>query len=132
MNRVVLSGYLAADPKQNFTSKGHEQSLFTVAVADIKNYNESYFIPCVAWNRQAKFINENLKKGSLVVIDGRLVRRSYTDSEGKNVYIIEIQVDSIKVFSTKKNSNSSEQEPIDTITIIDEIIKEESASSATN
>lgn len=125
MNRVFLSGFLAADPKQNFTSKGHEQSLFSVGVNDAKNYNESYFIPCVAWNKVAKFINEHLKKGSLVVIDGRLVRRSYTDSNNKNVYVMEIQVDSIKSFLTKKSDVKSNDESTNNVVSIakyDEVI----------
>lgn len=121
MNRVFLSGFLAADPKQNFTSKGHEQSLFSVGVNDIKNYNESYFIPCVAWNNTAKFVNEHLKKGSLVIIDGRLIRRSYTDQEGKNVYVMEIQVDSIKSFLLKESGKKGK---VDTMALIEEIIND--------
>lgn len=133
MNKVFLNGYLAADPKQRITSKGFEQSLFSIGVTDISNFNQSYFFPCVAWNNQAKFINSNLKKGSFVSIDGRLTRRSYVDNEGKNIYVTEIVVDNLKTYgntrsttstsnSTTTNSAQVSNDTNDTITIIDEVI----------
>lgn len=134
MNKVFLNGYLAADPKQRITSKGFEQSLFSIGVTDASNFNQSYFFPCVAWNNQAKFINSNLKKGSFVAIDGRLTRRSYVDSEGKNVYITEVVVDNLKTFGSTRGgasttttpntttSTSTSDNTNDTITIIDEVI----------
>lgn len=134
MNKVFLNGYLAADPKQRITSKGFEQSLFSIGVTDASNFNQSYFFPCVAWNNQAKFINSNLKKGSFVSIDGRLTRRSYVDSEGKNVYITEVVVDNLKTYGSTRTSASTNttsttatheitsETTNDTITIIDEVI----------
>lgn len=135
MNKVFLNGYLAADPKQRITSKGFEQSLFSIGVTDASNFNQSYFFPCVAWNNQAKFINSNLKKGSFVSIDGRLTRRSYVDSEGKNVYITEVVVDNLKTYGSTRASSSTNnttsatatheitsETTNDTITIIDEVI----------
>lgn len=106
MNKVLLIGYLANDPKQRITSKGIEQASFSLGVTDLKNYNDSYFFVCVAWNNQAKYINTNLKKGSLVSIDGRLTRRSYIDSEGKTVYLTEIIVDNIKNYHNNRTSNN--------------------------
>lgn len=106
MNKVFLNGYLAQDPKQRITSKGIEQASFSLGVTDLRNYNESYFFPCVAWSQQAKYINNNLKKGSFVAIDGRLTRRSYVDVEGKNVYITEVIVDNIKQFGISKTNQN--------------------------
>lgn len=106
MNKVLLIGYLANDPKQRITAKGIEQATFSLGVTDIRNYNDSYFFQCVAWNNQAKYINTNLKKGALVSIDGRLTRRSYIDSEGKTVYLTEVIVDNIKNYHNNRPSNN--------------------------
>lgn len=135
MNKVFLNGYLATDPKQRITSKGFEQSSFSIGVTDLRNFNESYFFPCIAWNNQAKFINSNLKKGSFVAIDGRLTRRSYVNEEGKNVYITEVIVDNLKTYGNSNRSTTSSTQALDqtstpvknnntseTITIIDEVI----------
>lgn len=106
MNKVFLNGYLATDPKQRVTTKGIEQSSFSIGVTDLRNYNDSYFFQCVAWGPQAKYINNNLKKGSFVAIDGRLTRRSYVDGEGKTIYITEIVIDNIKHFGINNKTIS--------------------------
>lgn len=132
MNKVFLNGYLAQDPKQRITAKGIEQSSFSLGVTDLRNYNESYFFQCVAWGQQAKYINNNLKKGSFVAIDGRLTRRSYVDGEGKNVYVIEVIVDNIKHFGFSKASQPSpildstipEQPEVTIATSIDDVLNE--------
>lgn len=103
MNKVFLNGYLAADPKQRITSKGLEQSNIIVAVNDIKNPSDSYFIPCVVWGTTAKYVNSNLKKGNFVAIDGRLTRRSYLSTDGKTNYVTEVIIDNLKNFGSRRN-----------------------------
>lgn len=108
MNKVFLNGYLARDPQQRITSKGLEQSNITVAVNDIKNYNETHFIPCVSWGVQAKYINSNLKKGSFVAIDGRLSVRNYVTNEGQTRYVTEVIIDNVRNFGNRRTSEESE------------------------
>ncbi|MDE5651686.1 MAG: single-stranded DNA-binding protein [Ureaplasma sp.] len=125
MNKVFLTGYLATDPKQRITSNGIEQSNFNIAVHDIRNYNESYFFPCVIWGKQAQFVNSSLKKGYLVSIDGRLTKRSYIDKDGKTVYIVEIACENVKSFNNKQSesgSYSSSNNSINQVISIDEIL----------
>lgn len=109
MNKVVLIGYLAKDPVQRITRNGVEQSSFSIGVNDFKNFEETYFFNCVAWNTTAKYINSNLIKGQLVAIDGRLITRSYLNAENKKVYITEITVDSIKAYGTIKKSQTNSE-----------------------
>ncbi len=109
MNKVFIAGNLAADPQPFVTQTGKLISNISVACRDNMNKNEVYFFPCVAWQSNAKFINTYLKKGDSVIVDGKLVRRSYVSKEGKNVYITEIVIDSIKPFgSRRQNDNSSD------------------------
>lgn len=64
-----------------------------------------------------------------------MTRRSYVDSEGKNVYITEVVVDNLKTYGSTRNSaaatttptataptSTSDNNTSDTITIIDEVI----------
>ncbi|MDE5599865.1 MAG: single-stranded DNA-binding protein [Ureaplasma sp.] len=109
MNKVVLVGHLAKDPVARVTKNGNEQSTFSIGVNDFKSFEESYFFNCTAWNSTAKYINNNLVKGQLVAVDGRLINRSYLNSENRKVYITEVVVDSIKAYGTiKKNQNNVE------------------------
>ncbi|MBR2858003.1 single-stranded DNA-binding protein, partial [bacterium] len=88
-----------------------------------KNYEDRYFFNCVAWSQQAKYINDNLKKGTFVAVDGRLIKRSYVNSEGKTIYVVEIIVDSIKNYSSVNSTkNKANFEVIDTPIAIDEIL----------
>ena len=143
MNKVFLNGYLASDPKQRVTTKGIEQSSFSIGVTDLRNYKDSYFFQCVAWGPQAKYINNNLKKGSFVAIDGRLTRRSYVDGEGKTIYITEIVIDNIKHFginnktiaqTTQQVSNQDLDvlESLETTTNIGDVLNDLETSEQSN
>ncbi|MEF9984854.1 MAG: single-stranded DNA-binding protein [Malacoplasma sp.] len=106
MNKVFLAGRLASDPQQFVTSNGITQSRISIACADNWNRNESYFFPCVAWQSVANFINTYLKKGDPVVVDGKLIRRSYVSKEGKTVYVMEVVIETIRPFGSSKNNSN--------------------------
>lgn len=107
MNKVTLIGNIVADPKATLISNGNERSSFTIAVRDTKNYQETYFLPCVAWKPLSTFINTNIKKGDSVAIDGRLVRRPYTPMDGKTIYVTEVVVDSFETLLRRSSNNVS-------------------------
>ncbi len=110
MNKVFMVGRLAADPQQFITQNGITQSRVTIASSDNWNKNETYFFPCVAWQSQANFINTYLKKGDLVAIDGKLIRRSYLTKEGKTNYVMEVVIEVVKPLSNNKNNNNIHNE----------------------
>lgn len=109
MNKVFMVGRLTADPQQFVTQNGITQSRISIASNDNWNKNEVYFFPCVAWQTTANFINTYLKKGDLVAIDGKLIRRSYVSKEGKNVFVMEVVIESIKPLGGRTPSNNYEQ-----------------------
>ena len=108
MNRVVLVGRLARDPnmlRRSLTNNGAAIS-FTIAV-DSKSNKEDHqaeFIPCVAFNRTAEFVDTYFRKGLQVGIDGRLQSRSY-DKDGSKVYVTEVVCESVTILD-KKDDNS--------------------------
>lgn len=127
MNKVFMVGRLASDPQQFVTKNGITQSKITIATNDNWNKNESYFFPCVAWQTTANFINAYLRKGDLVAIDGKLIRRNYQNKEGKNVYVTEVVIETIKPLSSR-STNSVYTSP----SSIDESYKPGSFSNVTN
>lgn len=108
MNKVFLAGRLASDPQQFVTQNGITQSRVSLACADNWNKNEAYFFPCVAWQSTANFINTYLKKGDSVVVDGKLIRRSYISKEGKTIYVMEVVIETIKPFGYRKNNDAND------------------------
>ncbi|MGL5591234.1 MAG: single-stranded DNA-binding protein [Mycoplasmoidaceae bacterium] len=107
MNKIFIVGRLVSDPQPFVTQSGRLVSNVTIACNDNTNKNETYFFPCVAWQTPAKFINTYLKKGDSVVIDGKLIRRSYVSKDGKNVFVTEIIIDLIKLVSSPRRNQDS-------------------------
>ena len=100
---ITVIGNLTADPEMRFTPSGAAVTSFTVAstprtfdrqAGEWKNA-ETLFMPCQAWRQMAESIAESLTKGTRVIVQGRLVQRSYTTREGENRTVVEMQVDEI-------------------------------------
>src|SRR5699024_6032723 len=71
---------------------------------------EALFLRCSIWRDAAENVSESLEKGSRVIAQGRLKQRSFTDREGNNRTIIELDVDevgpSLKYATAKPNKVS--------------------------
>jgi len=87
-NKVVLMGNLARDPEIRYTVDKRAWVRFTVAVGySWKNkngeiQNEADFIPVVVWGPRAETCARYLKKGSAVMVEGRIKVRSYEAKDG--------------------------------------------------
>ena len=106
MNRVCLNGRLTKDIDLRYTQNNVAVASFTLAVQrKFKNQNgdyESDFINCVAYKQTANLMNEYVRKGDLIGIEGRIQTRSYENKDGKKVYITEVIVENIDFLSTNK------------------------------
>ena len=100
---ITIIGNLTADPEIRFMPSGAAVASFTVAstprtfdrqAGEWKD-GETLFMPCQAWRVMAENIAESLTKGTRVIVQGRLVQRSYTTREGENRTVVEMQVDEI-------------------------------------
>lgn len=86
-NQVVLAGHLSADPETRYLADGACISKFNIAYnrtwksADGKDGNEVSFIDCVAWGRVGELIGQTLKKGSPILISGRIKQESWKDKK---------------------------------------------------
>ena len=113
MNKVFLVGNLTADPLPKQTSTGKTLVNFTIACNDnIQGKEHTNFFNCVAWNNQANYLSSYVKKGDTIAVDGRLNRRSYVNKEGKNIYVVEIVVDSIKTIVRRSKAQAESEEMV--------------------
>lgn len=90
LNQVMISGRLTRDPDLRFTQKGQGMSSFALAVnrrtkdaATGEWKDDTTFVPVTVWGPAAERCKEKLKKGSPVVIEGRLTASEYTDKAGQ-------------------------------------------------
>lgn len=92
MNDIKLSGRLAKDPIVIYTANQKIVTQFTLAVNRFSNNgkNEADFFPIVFWGKQAELIGNTLKKGSKILVEGRLRVRNYDGKDCKKHWVTEV------------------------------------------
>ncbi|OGC34289.1 hypothetical protein A2311_01150 [candidate division WOR-1 bacterium RIFOXYB2_FULL_48_7] len=105
LNKSILAGRLVADPEVRYTSGEMAVASFRLAINNGKD-KEADFINCVAFNGLAKVCGEYLKKGRLIVVEGRLNIRSYENKEGQKKSSTEVIVNELHMldFPAKKKA----------------------------
>lgn len=108
MNKVLLIGRMTKDPETRYTQSGTAVATFTLAV-DRRFKKEGQpsadFISCVAWNKLAEVIANNLVKGRKVGVEGRLQVRSYDAQDGSKRYVTEVIVDELDFCDSKATAS---------------------------
>mgnify|MGYP000938878753 CR=1 FL=1 len=100
---ITVIGNLTGDPELRFTPAGAAVANFTVAStprtfdrqANEWKDGETLFLRCSIWREAAENVAESLTKGMRVIVQGRLVQRSYETREGEKRTVVELQVDEI-------------------------------------
>ena len=115
LNHITLMGRLVRDPELRRTGTGIAVASFRIAVD--RDYapkdggeRKADFIDCVAWRQTGEFISKYFTKGRMIVVDGRLEMRDWTDKEGNKRTSAEVIVDNAYFGDSKRdgdNSNSS-------------------------
>jgi len=97
LNIIVIHGRLTKEPELRMTQGGTPVASFTVAVdRDYKaedGKRETDFVDCVAWRKGAEHIANHYRKGSEILLTGRLQSRDWTDKQGNKRKAWEIVVE---------------------------------------
>ena len=102
LNKVIIIGRLTVDPQLRTTTSGKSVTSFGVATnrfwtdASGNKQEETEFHNIVVWGRQAEIVNQYLKKGSLVMIEGRLRTRTWQGNDGQNKRTTEVIAERIQ------------------------------------
>ena len=107
MNKVILVGRLAQDPEVRYTQSGKAVASFNLAVNRYGQKDSADFIPIVAWEKLAEVIGNNLKKGSQVLVEGRMQVRSYETQDGQKRRVTEVIVQNVEFLGSKKSNEST-------------------------
>jgi single-strand DNA-binding protein len=112
LNRIILIGRLTRDPECSYTQSGIQVAKFTLAVdrytRDKETGNkETDFIDCVAWRQRAEFLEQYVKKGRLVAVEGRLQIRTWEAQDGTRRKAAEVQVDSVEPLDRPRDAESA-------------------------
>jgi single-strand DNA-binding protein len=113
MNKVVLIGRLTRDPELRYTQGGKAFTTFTLAVDRRFSKDKQQtadFIPCVAWDKLAEIIGNNLAKGRKVGVEGRLQTRTYDAKDGSKRSAFDVMVDEMEFLDPKGQGQSQPQQ----------------------
>lgn len=119
MNKVILVGRLGRDPESRATQAGLAIANFSVATSEIisdqtgntKELTEWH--RCVAFGKTAEFVNNYVRKGRLVYIEGKLRTRKWQDKDGAEKYTTEVNVDMIMALDKREDTGNYDHQDYD-------------------
>jgi single-strand DNA-binding protein len=106
VNKVILVGNLGRDAELKFTPGGFPISSFSLATTDRRKDKDNNWQEKTEWHRikllgkQAESLQDYLKKGKQIYVEGRLETRSWDDKEGQKRYMTEILADRIQLLGS--------------------------------
>lgn len=114
-NKTILMGRLTRDPELKTTPSGVNVCSFSIAVdrrfQTKGEEKKTDFFNIVAWRQSGEFVSRYFKKGSLILVEGELQTRQYTNKDGVNVTVTEIVADNVSFTGEKAGSSSGQNVP---------------------
>ena len=112
LNHITLMGRLVRDPELRRTGSGIAVASFRIAVdRDFApkdgGERKADFIDCVAWRQTGEFISKYFTKGRMIVVDGRLEMRDWTDKDGNKRTSAEVVVDNAYFGDSKRDGDNA-------------------------
>ena len=108
LNKVSIMGRLVRDPELRRTQSGIAVTTMRIAVErDFKGQDgtkQSDFFDVVAWRNTAEFVSRYFAKGRMIVVDGRLQTREWTDRDNNRRTSTEIVADNIYFGDSRRDA----------------------------
>lgn len=108
-NRVSLIGHVGQSPEvKSFDAKG-KLARFSLATNDAyknakgEKIEDTQWHNVIAWGGLANMVESYVEKGSYLVLEGKIVNRSYETKEGEKRSVTEIVANEINFLSAKKD-----------------------------
>lgn len=92
LNTIVAAGRLTADPDVRYTAGDHPTAIARYTLA-VNRSNAVDYVPCVVFGKSAEFAEKYIKKGTALLVTGRIQTGSYTNKDGAKVYTTEVVVE---------------------------------------
>ncbi len=112
INKVIIVGNLGNDPEIRNLENGAKVA--RISVATNENYQDkngewqtlTEWHNVVAWRRLADSAEKNLKKGSMVYVEGKITTRKWQDQNGQDRYMTEVVARLLRSLDRKESSGS--------------------------
>jgi len=107
-NKVLLMGNLTRDVELKYTASNQAVAQIGLAVnhrwtsKDGEKKEETTFVDCEAWGRQAEVMSQYLSKGRPVFIEGRLRLDQWQDKDGGNRSKLKVVIDNFQFIDSRE------------------------------
>lgn len=99
MKAIIISGRLTRDPEiKTVTDKKTKIANFTIANND-KDKENGEFYDVVCWDSTAEFVENYVKKGQKIIIQGTFQNESYKDKDDNTRYHFRVTAHTIDFLS---------------------------------
>ncbi|MBR6381540.1 MAG: single-stranded DNA-binding protein [Lachnospiraceae bacterium] len=114
MNKVILMGRLTRDPEVRYGQGQAQTAVARYSIAVDRKFKRdgeptADFFNCTSFGKQAEFVERYLRKGTKVVVSGRVENDNYTNKEGQQVYSVRVIVEDVE-FAESKNAQGGSSE----------------------
>ncbi len=114
VNKVILVGNVGRDPEVNYIREDLPVARFTLATSesytkDGQRVTNTEWHNIVVWRGLAKVVEQYVKKGSKLYIEGKITNRQY-EKDGQTKYFTEIVAANMQMLDSKSTSSASTQE----------------------
>ena len=114
INKVIILGYLGADPDIKYMSNGNSLTNIVVATKyPFKDRSSGAFSYKTEWHRVVLYgklsdtVSSFLRKGIKVYLEGSLKSNKWKDKDGKTCFNIDIVASTLQVLDSKLNNGDS-------------------------
>lgn len=115
MNKVMLMGRLTKSPEVKYLQNENHTAMARYTLAVDRRYGkETDFISCVTFGKNAEFAEKYLHKGLKIAVSGRIQTGSYSDSDGKKIYAMNVLVEEHYFAEGRKLSEEDRKEVTNT------------------
>lgn len=106
-------GNATADPQYNMTNGGHAVATLSIATnetftdANGQKQDRAEFHRVVFWDKLADIVNQYIRKGSPLYVEGKMRTRKYNDQTGTERYITEINANEMVMLGGNNNGGNN-------------------------
>ncbi|MDR2908360.1 MAG: single-stranded DNA-binding protein [Oscillospiraceae bacterium] len=105
-NKAILIGRLVVDPELRQTPGGVSVCTFRIAVdrsfTSKDGERQADFLDIVAWRERAEFVTRYFSKGKLILVEGSVQSRTYTDKNDQKRSAVEVVAENIRFVGPKE------------------------------
>ncbi len=116
LNKVMLIGNVGKEPEVKQTDNGKVAVLSLGITEKYKDRNgekkeNTEWVKVVVWRNGAELVDNYVKKGAQLYVEGKLQTRSWDDSNGQKRYVTEVIASNIQMLGRKEGQSAPASSP---------------------